>query len=515
MARTAGIPAHYRRMFRGGDGRSLLLGGGGGGRFAFAGRTAVAVASLAAVSALASVAALLAWRIFLGGRGFTGSLGFLVRPRFVSTRCGIGLAARVFGIAATPFGIFAPFALVEAVQVLLLHEVDRAFGCCSVAFFQTDRLFAPLVEGGYFMGAGCGDGDEIGGQAAVGAVGDEAGQNVGFEQVVGGIGRFERKVAGRQAPAGFDVGIHLIVETALELGALSCQFLRVGRYVLQAGRGGGHGVEVFHPGGAAQFTSAGADTADASGFLAGTDLFHLDADAEGFGQHLDELTEVDAGIGNVIKDGFVAVALIFHVADFHIQIEFLGYLAGTYHGVLFQRFGFLVLLDVSGACLAVDALDFCAGFEAGLAHLQRHELAREGNHADVVTGRGFNGHDVSLDQGQVVFVAEITFAGVLELHLDKFAGLGIAGDVCQIVVGVELPVLAAAALRTEAAQAGSYLEFVFHIWDEFGPVGAETLRRGYGEGRAGGAAGIVREAEVSAGAGQSFSGQSRRRPCAD
>ena len=44
------------------------------------------------------------------------------------------------------------------------------------------------------------------------------------------------------------------------------------------------------------------------------------------GQHLDELTEIDSFLGYVVEDGLVAVALILHIADFHVQSQSLGYL---------------------------------------------------------------------------------------------------------------------------------------------------------------------------------------------
>ena len=62
----------------------------------------------------------------------------------------------------------------------------------------------------------------------------------------------------------------------------------------------------------------------------------------------------------------------------------------------------------------------------------------------------------------MVFVVEISLAGVLELHLNKVRPLIVAGHVCQIVVGVERSIGTSASAGTEAAKAGSSLEFFVH-----------------------------------------------------
>ena len=85
------------------------------------------------------------------------------------------------------------------------------------------------------------------------------------------------------------IGIHLAfeIETAFQLAALPCQFLRVRQYLLCLGCTGRHRLEIGQPGAAAQLTAAGAQTAHLAGFFAHTNLFHLDAHVELLRQHFD------------------------------------------------------------------------------------------------------------------------------------------------------------------------------------------------------------------------------------
>ena len=113
--------------------------------------------------------------------------------------------------------------------------------------------------------------------------------------------------------------------------------------------------------------------------------------------------------------------------------------------------GFVVLLHVHGLGLAVDALDVGLGLEVGFAHLQGHEPSGQGYDTDVVAGSGLYGYDVALFEGNFIAVAVVTFAGVLELHFYVLAFFGIAGNVGQPVVGVQLLVLSAAAFAAEVS----------------------------------------------------------------
>ena len=66
----------------------------------------------------------------------------------------------------------------------------------------------------------------------------------------------------------------------------------------------------------------------------GTDLPHLDPDLEFFGHQLDHLPEIHPVIGSIIKNGFGVVALVLHIIDLHLEIQPLGDLPGTEHGVV-------------------------------------------------------------------------------------------------------------------------------------------------------------------------------------
>ena len=180
---------------------------------------------------------------------------------------------------------------------------------------------------------------------------------------------------------------------------------------------------------------------------------------EGLGQHLDELTEVDALVGDIIEDGLIAVALILYVANFHLQAEVFGNLSALYHRRMLTALSLLIFLHVDGLSDAIDALDVVGRLQVGFFQLQTHETAGERYHADVVTGVGLHGNDVAFLQVEVVDIMVIALAGVLKLHLDQVGRLGVARHVGQPVVGIELLVLPPHAFVGKAATAtGAYIE---------------------------------------------------------
>ena len=305
------------------------------------------------------------------------------------------------------------------------------------------------------MGAGSTDCFEIGGKTLVGAIRHKSCQDVGLEEIIRAVGRFERDVAFGQLARGFYVGVHLVVKAAFEFGALPRELLRVGRDVLETRGGCGDRLKVFHPGGAAKFSAARPRASYASCLLTRSDLLHLNAHVEGIGKHLDELAEVHAPVGDVIENRLIAVALILHIADFHFEFQLVGNLAGANHRVVLAGLRFMVFLHIHRPRLAIDTLDFSAGLHVDFLHLQRHELPRERYSADVVAGRCLNGHDVALNERQVVVVAIIALARVLKLHLHEVSSLGVAGHVRKIVERVELTVGTPAAFGANALQAAS------------------------------------------------------------
>ena len=221
--------------------------------------------------------------------------------------------------------------------------------------------------------------------------------------------------------------VNLIVQAALQLRTLASQFLRVEGNVLKTGGAGRYTYKVCHPCGAAQLTAARTDSADASSFLTCTNLLHLYPHSEALGKHFDQLAEIHAFVGDVVEDGFVAVALIFHIANLHLKSQVLGYLAGFYHGLMLVGFRLTVFVHVHVAGFAVDALELHIGFQIGFFHLEWNQAASHRHCSDVMSRVGFHSHDVAFHQVQVVAVQIVTFAGWLELHFHHLAGVVVVG----------------------------------------------------------------------------------------
>ena len=262
--------------------------------------------------------------------------------------------------------------------------------------------------------------------------------------------------------AGFDIVVHLIVQAAFQFCAHASQFLRIERDVLETGSIGADADKVLHPCGTAELASARSCSANASSLLSRANLFHLNAYMERGCQVLDELAEVHTLVGNIVEDGFVAVALIFHVADFHVQSQVLGNLPALYHGTVLTAFGFVIFLHVHGFGNTVDALDVVGRFQIGFFHLQLHQSSCQGHHTDIVSGVSLHRHNVTFLQIQVVHVVIIAFAGILKLNLHQVGALCIAGNVGQPVVGVQLVVLPSACATAQTAVAPRH-DFQFHI----------------------------------------------------
>ena len=188
---------------------------------------------------------------------------------------------------------------------------------------------------------------------------------------------------------------------------------------------------------------------------------------EGRSQILDQLAEVHTTVGDIIEDGLVAVALILHVADLHVQSETFGNLSALDHRAVLTGLCLAELIHIRRTGDAVDALDVVGRFQIGFLYLEFHQTAGEGDDADVVTGTGLDGHHVALLQFEVIHVVVIALAGMFELHLHEVGGVHVAGHVGQPVVGVQLSVLSAYGLMAEASVAadhhGQFFGFLFHI----------------------------------------------------
>ena len=160
-----------------------------------------------------------------------------------------------------------------------------------------------------------------------------------------------------QFSACLHIVVHLVVEAALEFCTHSSQLLRIERNVLKTCGIGTHTYEVLHPCGTAQLAPTRSCTANASSLLTGSNLFHLNPHVECVGKHLDELSEIHALVGNIIEYSLIAVALIFHVAYFHLQSEVFCYLATLYHCSVLPALSFAVFVHIGGAGNAIDTPD--------------------------------------------------------------------------------------------------------------------------------------------------------------
>ena len=159
-----------------------------------------------------------------------------------------------------------------------------------------------------------------------------------------GIARVQRNLFAGHAFGGLHVVVYLVIKAAFQLTAHAGKLLWVERYVLKAGRIGVNRHEILVPCGATQLSSAGSCAAYAPCFLACANLFHFDTHVKRVCQHLNKLSEVYSFVRNVVENGLVTVALIFYIADFHLQSQFFCYLSALYHRVVFATLSLFVLV---------------------------------------------------------------------------------------------------------------------------------------------------------------------------
>ena len=237
---------------------------------------------------------------------------------------------------------------------------------------------------------------------------------------------------------GVQICRHLVIEAAFELAALPGQLLRIQGKILRTGGRCSDGLELRDIIGAAQLPAAYAQTTDEAGLLAGANLLHLHADVELFGKILDELTEVHAAIGNVIEDGLGAVALEFHVADFHFQAQVIGQYAGSDHGFLFPGYGFLPTLYVVWTRFAVDFPDFRRLRVHALAlHLPAHDGTFQRHDSQIMPRGGLHHHQVPGFDALAGCIHIESLPGILETHLKVGIEL-LLRDALEVIVNLKL-----------------------------------------------------------------------------
>ena len=185
---------------------------------------------------------------------------------------------------------------------------------------------------------------------------------------------------------------------------------------------------------------------------------------EGGCKVFDQLAEVHTLVSNIVENSLVAVALIFHITNLHLQTEPQGYLTTLNHRGMLTALGLMILLHIHRTGNAVDTLDIVGTLEVSLLELQLHQSARQCNHTDVVSWVGFYSHDIAFLQFEVVHIMIIALTGMLELNLNQIGGIDITWNISQPVVGVQLFVLSPHCLMTESAVATNHCFEVFHFF---------------------------------------------------
>ena len=259
-----------------------------------------------------------------------------------------------------------------------------------------------------------------------------------LEIVVRTFFRLQDDLGTRHLLTSFHIGIHLIIEAAFELGAETRELLRIESQVLIAGCTRIHRHEIHLPGRAAQLTATRTDTAYTAGLLPCTDLLHLHADMEGLCQYSDQLAKVHALIGDIVENGLIAIALILHISDLHVQIQLGRNLTGLNHRIVLSRLCFAVLIQIAlfGYAVYFERLAVVR-IVSMLTHLEFYQLAGQRHCPDVVTRIGLYGYYIPFVQLYLLAVEVVSFARILELYLHESAIFGQIGDVIQPVISAE------------------------------------------------------------------------------
>ena len=96
-----------------------------------------------------------------------------------------------------------------------------------------------------------------------------------------------------------------------------------------------------------------------------------------------QFAEIHTPISSVIKSRFSSIALIFNIADFHVEVECTSHCPRTYHHIALCTTDFIVFFDVSLIGFADNILKKRAFFDALLFHLHPNKIATEGHFPDV------------------------------------------------------------------------------------------------------------------------------------
>ena len=325
-------------------------------------------------------------------------------------------------IARAAFFLLFLLLFVKAVNSILIEQVAKGGGIFLTVLlgFEALGLDTILVQRNDLKSL-CGSQNNcVDRRIALSGVSDFALESIGLEEVIGGVLGLEVDILSWELTDGLDVGVDLKVDATLELSALACQVLRVQGDILETGSTGSHRYKTRHPCCTAQGPATGSDAADATGFLTGSDLLHLDAYLEDVGKHLDELAEIHTFVGDIVENRLIAIALLLNVSNLHLKSQIDSDFARANHRVLFACLGLLIALHVSRLGLAEDAQYLGILAQVHTLHLVLDQTPGKTHATDIVTWIGLDSDPVTALERDVGAVAVEASTCVLEEHLDNF-----------------------------------------------------------------------------------------------
>ena len=148
-------------------------------------------------------------------------------------------------------------------------------------------------------------------------------QHVDVADVAGAVRRQHKGVVLGHALDGVLIGVLLVFQAAHQPSAGAGDLGGVQAQALGLGHLDGHRQELVHELGAAEGSSADAQSADHLGLVPHADLPQLDAGAEHAGQILHQLTEVHPPVGGKEEQDLAAVKAALHPHQLHLQLVLL------------------------------------------------------------------------------------------------------------------------------------------------------------------------------------------------
>jgi hypothetical protein len=210
-------------------------------------------------------------------------------------------------------------------------------------------------------------------------------KNIGLEMRCRTLWQSQSRVDRREVTKRFNILIQLKVEAAFQLATLPCQFRWVERQLLIARCTGAYCAKIGKPAGTAKLTATAANTAQAAGFVAITDLAHVNAYTKFFRIPFYQLAEVNPVVGCIEEGGLGFIALILHVAQLHFQSQIVRDGACTHHRILLEFATILPAVNVIFGCFSKYFLNLVVVFGVFAFHLYFNQLTRKANHPYIET----------------------------------------------------------------------------------------------------------------------------------